>query len=411
MRNIRIILCLIAIALALPVEGLAKVFLTVKNPGQRQRMEVVAFNIHDIWAALEKQEGTPLIVRNAYRQQIPSQATTDGHLLIEASVQPQGTATFTVEAGKPMTYECFANGQLYKKRVDDFTWENDKCAYRAYGPALQKTGEQAFGFDVWLKSTPYLDVEKRYARVFQGTIDVNALRKQGHRQEADSTVLATSLHLEHGTGLDCYNVGPSLGCGTPAVLLGDSLVMPWCYESFKVLENGPLRFSAEFIYPTKKIGKETLQEHRLVRLSKGSYFNEITVWFEGLKKKSRIDVCGGLVVHTDRASDLTLANDHIAYTDPTDNLKRHNFEIYVGVLFPDGADETRFVEDTHHVKQGIVGNAVGIKRGLRAGEKLTYWFGAAWNQSGIPDREAWDAQIKRFLSDCKTPLALDIVKK
>ena len=237
--RIKFLLCLLALALATPLAGRPKVVLSVSNPGNSQRAEVVSFDIRKIWQALDVPEGTPLIVRNAFRQQVASQAGADGSLLIETSVLPRGTAAYTVEAGKPMAYEPFVGGKSYPWRVDDFAWENDKCAYRAYGPALQKTGEQAYGIDIWLKSTPHLDVEKRYESERRGLAEAAALRKQGRAQEADSVLLATTYHRDHGTGLDCYKVGPSLGCGTPAVLLGDSLVLPWCFERYEVKENGP----------------------------------------------------------------------------------------------------------------------------------------------------------------------------
>lgn len=275
----------------------------------------------------------------------------------------------------------------------------------------KKTGEQAYGIDIWLKSTPYLDVEKRYDSERRGLAEAAALRKQGRAQEADSVLLATTYHRDHGTGLDCYKVGPSLGCGTPAVLLGDSLVLPWCFERYEVKENGPLRFSVELTYPAKRIDKEMLREHRLISLSKGDYFNRMTVWYEGMKKKSQIDVCGGLVVHTKRTADLTLADDFIAYTDPTDNDTRHNFEIYVAVVFPDGINETRLIRDPRHERQGIVGNAIGVKRGLTAGATFTYWFGASWHKSGTADQAAWLSQIKRFVSNQRQPLQLSISKK
>lgn len=407
----RFLLYIISLAFALPAFGQTKARLTVKTIGTVPRQEVVAFNAADVWKTLGVKEGTPLIVRNAYRQQVTSQVTYDRKLLVEVSVLPGITTKFTVEAGEPMKYERFVDGQLYKWRVDDFTWENDKCAYRAYGPALQKTGEKAFGFDVWLKSTPYLDVEKRYARVYQGNFDVNALRKAGKKAEADSVVLATSLHLDHGTGLDCYNVGPSLGCGTPALMLGDSIVLPWCYESCNVLDNGPLRFSIELVYPATQVGKLSVKEHRLVSLSKGSYFNEISVWYEGLGKKQSVDVCGGVVVHTNLDSDLTLAKDYIAYVDPTDSPWRHNFHIYTAVLFPDGECKTMFVKENLYKKCGIVGNAVGVRRGLKKDEKFTYWFGASWPQSGTGSQKVWLAQIQQFLDACRQPLVTDIEKQ
>lgn len=117
------------------------------------------------------------------------------------------------------------------------------------------------------------------------------------------------------------------------------------------------------------------------------------------------------MVHTKRTADLTLADDFIAYTDPTDNAARHNFEIYVAVVFPDGINETRLIRDPHHERQGIIGNAIGVKRGLKADATFTYWFGASWHKSGTADQAAWLSQIKRFVSNQRQPLQLSISKK
>ena len=115
-----------------------------------------------------------------------------------------------------------------------------------------------------------------------------------------------------------------------------------------------------------------------------------------------------VVVHTPDAKDLTLGPDYIIYDDPTDSYDRHNFHIYTALLFPEGDVKTRFVADRVHQKQGIYGNAVGVKRGVRSGERFNYWFGASWCQSGTPDHDFWVMQVKRFLQNAKQPIKTDI---
>ena len=407
MRNLK---CIFALLMAL-VSGMAtvsaKVMLTVNNPTGEQRSEVVAFDAGKVWQQLGVEKGSPLVVRDLYGLEVASQVTHDGKLLVDAMVLPKGVAKFSVEAGNPREFVNYCCGKLYAWRVDDFTWENDKCSYRAYGPALQRTGEKAFGIDVWLKSVPYPDVDRRYTTVREGHRQAGILEKQGHKDAADSLRREVSLHLDHGTGLDCYNVGPSLGCGTPAIMLGDSIVMPYCYKTFRILDEGPLLFTLELVYPTVKIGKQNVTEHRIISLAKGSYFNKMTVWYEGLAKP--VDVAGGVVVHTDNPYDLKLESDFVAYTDPTDSPEKHNFQIYVATLFPDGVDKTMFVKDPWHKKAGIVGNAVGVKHGVRNGERFTYYFGAAWCQSGIANQRAWHEQVREAIANYRQPLLTDVV--
>lgn len=407
MQNLKCIFALLlAIASSLATAS-AKVMLSVKNPGQDQRQEVVAFDAAKIWQMLGVEEGSPLVVKDLYGLQVASQTTYDKRLLVDASVLPGGNAKFSVEAGSTgKQFVDYACGRLYAWRVDDITWENDKCSYRAYGPALQRTGEKAYGIDVWLKSTPYPDVEKRYAVVYNGHKTANVLEKNGNKAKADSLRREVSLHLDHGTGLDCYNVGPSLGCGTPAIMLGDSIVMPYCYETYRILDNGPLLFTLELVYPTVKIGTQNITEHRVISLAKGSYFNKMTVWYEGLAKP--VDVAGGVVVHTDNPYDIKLESDFVAYTDPTDSPEKHNFQIYVAVLFPDGVDKTTYVKDPWHKKAGIMGNAIGVKHGVKPGERFSYYFGAAWCQSGIANQRVWHEQVRQSLDDYRHPLITEV---
>ena len=396
------------LALLSVLAGNAKVVLTATNPSVTQRQEVVAWDARQVWNKLGVSAGSDLIVKNPYGQTVTYQITHDGRLLLDVSVRPNGTATFTVEQGNRSDFKSYVEGKYYAWRMDDITWENDIAAYRVYGPALQRSGEQAYGIDVWLKSTKELDVDHRYSVTWQSNIDKAFFRSINNQEGVDFVDRATSFHLDHGQGLDCYNVGPSLGCGTPAVLLGDSLVMPYCYKDYKILDNGPLEFCLELVYPTVEINGQQVTEHRIISLAKGSNFNRMTVWYEGFNKP--MDIAGGFVVHTAEAKDLTLGKTYIAYNDPTDSAEKHNFQIYVAALFTDGDVRTRFVEDRHHRTQGIYGNAVGVKRGVESGQRFTYWFGASWCQSGTPDSDFWKMQIQRFEQNLKVPIKTAITQ-
>lgn len=58
---------------------------------------------------------------------------------------------------------------------------------------------------------------------------------------------AISYHIDHGYGMDCYAVGPTLGCGTAALMAGDTIIYPYCYRTQEILDNGPLRFTVNRI--------------------------------------------------------------------------------------------------------------------------------------------------------------------
>lgn len=401
---VRLLTCCSLIFLPMVSRG-QKVNITVSNSTSEQRSEVVEIDARKVYQRLQSAYGSPLIVRNAFGQQVASQLTSDSLLLVDAAVFPKRKTTFTVTKGVPRNFKSVVDGQLYAWRVDDFTWENDRCAYRAYGPALQRTGEKAFGIDVWLKSVPYLVVADRYANVYAANQEEKRLRKIGETEAADSIKRDFSLHLDHGNGLDCYNVGPTLGCGAPALMNGDSIVMPYCFCSYRVLDNGPLRFRAEFVYqPTDVNGEKGLVEHRLITLDKGSSFNRVTVWYENQRRPHPF--CSGFVVHDEGSETVHLGRNFVEYADPTDNPSGHGFQIYVAALFPKGKVRSRLLKNTR-LGKGIVGHAI-CETTIRPNEKVTYYFGAGWIGSGISNQKAWQLEISSFMEELYKPLGVNV---
>ena len=158
----------------------------VSNPDRMQRQEVVGVSVIDVYHRLGVKAGTPLVVKNALGQEVASQITYDGLLLMDAAVRPRGTAKFTVAVGQPSSFENICFGRQYPERVDDIAWENDRTAYRIYGPALQRNHERAFGVDVWVKNTPELEVEKRYATELSNHPRIQQLRLRERKMKLSS---------------------------------------------------------------------------------------------------------------------------------------------------------------------------------------------------------------------------------
>lgn len=391
----------------------------VNNPTAAQRQELVELNMADVKAKLANatpKKGEAYIVKNKRGQQIGSQITHDGKLLIDASVRPHGSATYYISIGKPYQQKVWATGALYKIRKDDIAWENDRCAYRIYGPALQRSGERSFGTDIWVKNTPDTVVYNRYKIDHEGNIlgdkidkkakaaKTEAQRKalQAQSREVDIT---TSFHLDHGNGLDPYRVGATVGLGAPSLMIGKEQVLPYCYKDYKILDNGPLRFSVELTYNPSTVGDmQNVVEHRIISLDKGSNFNKMTVWYEGLTHPT--DFATGFPIHEEDTETKTLAKDYVSYADPTDNIEVNNSQVYVGVLFPYGIDNTYYqLFDQKH--DGATGHALGLKRGLKNGEKYSYYFGAAWSKYDVRSYGEWQLRIKEYLEALKTPLNIE----
>ena len=374
---------------------------TVTNPTDQQRQELVELDFD----AIVSQLGTSFKVINAVRQEVPYQLTYDKKLLLDVSVRPGGQATFVIVPGKPRPVTSVVYGRQYPERVDDIAWENDRGAYRLYGPALQRSGERAFGNDVWVKNTPDLEVEKRYALELSNHATVQALRQAGNTAAADSLEELTTYHFDHGHGLDCYKVGPSLGCGAPALLDEGKIVFPYCYTSYEILDNGPLRFTVSLTYETKDFHGDRITEHRLLSLDKGSNFNRQTVWYEGATKP--IDVASGVVIHNEDTTSIKMGGNWTLYADPTDNPAGQNFQIYVGVVFPYDEVETLFVPNAGNVG-GIHGHALVVRRGVQPGQRVTYYWGSAWSKYDCRNMSEWSARASTLQNSLKQPLKVTI---
>ena len=368
-----------------------KAVLTFSNESNQQRQEVVEVDYQTLCRQLGISTEEQIVIENAAGQEVSYQKTYDGKLLLYLSLHPYGKAVYTIIKGRPATSKSYVKGKMYSIRKDDLAWENDLGIYRVYGPALQKTGERSFGTDVWVKNTPELVMDDRYQKDYDGNIMEDSLRKAGQKVALDDIDRSTSFHLDHGNGMDAYGVGPSLGCGAPALMKNGKLVFPYCYKTYQIHDNGPLRFTVELAYAPNADG---ITEHRIISLDRGSHFNRMTVWYDGIKKPTTL--AAGVVLHSN--DNLVLGKNYVQYADPTDNPKLHQSQVYVAVLFPEGVSETCLLEDEMNHGIGIVNNYQGAP--------YTYYFGSAWSRYDIRSQAQWQLAIDEFLA--RTPIKYSI---
>ena len=373
----------------------SNVLLTFSNESDQQRQEVVEVDLQAVCQQLGISTDEEFVIENTAGQEIGYQKTYDGKLLLYISLHPNAKASYTVSKGKPAEAKSFVFGKMYTSRKDDITWENDLGIYRVYGPALQNTGEQSFGIDVWVKNTPDLVVEDRYQKDYDGNLLEDSLRKAGQKVALREIDQRTSFHLNHGNGMDAYGVGPSLGCGAPALLKNDQLVFPYCYQTYQIHDNGPLRFTVELTYAPNADG---ITEHRIISLDRGSHFNRMKVWYDGIEKP--MTLVSGIVLHSD--DHLILGKDYVLYADPTDNPNLHQSQIYVAVLYPEGVSETKMLKGEQNHGLGIVSKYQGAP--------YTYYFGSAWSLYDVRSQAQWQMIADEFLSNLKQPLTYHITK-
>ena len=380
--------------------GTKAVQLTISNESNEFRQQVVELDAGEVYARLGIQGGRQFIVYDPAGLELPYQLTYDGKVLVDAGVSPHSRLVLTLRKGIPQVFKTVCYGRIYPERKDDYAWENDRGAYRVYGPALQRSGERSFGTDVWSKNTPELVVEQRYWMEDVLMMPIVESQRSQNRQRGDSIYRLHSYHNDHGRGMDLYKVGATLGCGAPALMQGDDLVYPYCFADYEVLDNGPLRTTVLLNYHKSSFQGDSITEHRIISLDKGSNFNRITVWYTGMKKPARL--ASGVVIHSEDKENIVLGKDFVAYADPTDNPRVNSSQLFVATLYPTTEVQTRkllFPQPSG----GSEGHALGIVDNYR-GERFTYYFGSAWSKYDVRTFDEWQQRIGWTLRSLRQPL-------
>ena len=132
------------------------------------------------------------------------------------------------------------------RRMDDILWENDKMAFRAYGPALKNSVENS-GIDVWAKTVPYPVIDKWLEGSFSS---------------------GKSYHKDWGEGCDSYKVADSVGLGGTGIWKNGKLYKSDVYKTADVIwqSEDKLKFVLTYHYD---IDGEKITEIKTVTLAVG----------------------------------------------------------------------------------------------------------------------------------------------
>lgn len=346
MKKIFILAAIALMGFASCADSKQSMTVTVTNPLALERTgEMVEVPMSDVTAKLQLADTAQIVVLGEDGQQVPYQVTYDEKVVFPATVKANGTATYTVQSGTPDPYNVIACGRYYPERLDDVAWENDLGGYRAYGPALQKRGERGFGYDLFTKyNTTEPILESLYAEELdkEKRARIAELKKTDPKAAAELQN-AISYHIDHGYGMDCYAVGPTLGCGTAALMAGDTIIYPYCYRTQEILDNGPLRFTVKLEFnPLTVRGDSNVVETRVITLDAGSYLNKTVVSYTNLKEA--MPVTTGIVLREpDGVVTADAANGYITYVDPTTDRSGGNGKIFIGAAFPSLVKEAKTV--------------------------------------------------------------------
>lgn len=350
----------------------------ISNPTSLDREnEIVEIAWEDVQQKLALTGNKKIIITDGSKQQVAYQLVTSGTdsvklLILPVSVKAGQKATFQISEGVPDEFQPLVYGRLVPERKDDFAWENNRVAFRVYGPALQATGEISNGMDFWTKKTDSLIIDKWYKNDLAGI---------------------ASYHQDHGEGLDFYKVGRTLGLGMSAPFNQDTLILGKNFVNAQILDNGPLRITIKFSYEPYDVLGKSVNETRIISLDAYSRINKVTNIFE--VDSANMEVATGIVMIANKPEVTYGVNSGIiAYEVPADSL---NGTIYTGVIHPGGFGVIK-VADGHYL---------GLNS-YRVGTPYTYYVGGGWSKAGFNTFDEWTKFLNEQKDKLTSPLKVEI---
>lgn len=388
----------------------------VSNPVDLDRQaEIVEIDMDDVVEGLSLSEGETFIIKDHLNKELPYQITNDDKLIFPVCIPAGKTLDFAICKGVPSAYQTKACGNHYPGRDDDIAWENDIVGFRMYG----HKDDVASGYDVFVKrgtDLPVLpsfyaaevsssDAWKRYYELLEND------EKAAFRFKMDSL----SYHVDHGYGMDCYGVGPTLGAGVAALKdKGGNIIYPFCFDTFEILDNGPLRFALKLTYRPFSIDSDRdVVETRIITLDVGSHLNRTEVSYQNLTERK--DIVAGIVLQDNKGNEISDAeNGYIAYPAPSINVDStqvvDNGTIFVGHAYPDMVKEAGtfyFSTEESSMRNGTKGHVLSISE-YCPGESFIYYWGAAWDHFDMKSYDEWKDYLSDFSVQIRNPLKVTI---
>ncbi len=377
-------LCLLAGGGFAHAAGARRAIVAVSNPTDLDRPEeILEIPLAEIRTRIAGHATRFGVTNLANHRNLPVQldsSKADGaadRLLVLVNLAPHQTVRLSIHAAyNPAQSKPWVFGRAVPEHKDDFAWENDKVAYRAYGPALQATDETGSGIDVWSKRVPDLVVNTWYRRDAEGQRTHNP---------------ALSYHKDTGQGLDSYEVGPTRGCGGTGVWKDGRLLTSKNYASAVVLAAGPIRFRVRIRYAPWQAGGAEVSEEKIISLDAGSHLNRIesTFSFNGAESGQW---AAGLATHAGFHATPLAEESLVSVWEPLTD--------------PDagGVGTGMVLEPGKTGRITLTGSNALLLLPAVSGAPVVYYAGATWSKSDVPDEAAWIAYLHAFRERLQHPL-------
>jgi unsaturated rhamnogalacturonyl hydrolase len=296
----------------------------------------------------------------------------------------------------PPIVKTFA--RFVPERADDFAWESDRIAHRAYSLALiPKEGTISSGPDVWIKKNRELTVDAMYR--------------------------TKHYHEDNGEFMDDYRVGKSRGCGGVGIWDGQKLYTSSNYRSWKLITTGPIRSEFELTYDAWDAAGRKISETKRYSIDAGSWMTRAQSIFASTDN-SPLTVGVGLAERacpTNRVEFFAhdQAKGWLTYWQPEDQPKGTTA---VAIVLPknsvqefttdnpamsDAVKHANVPQPTHEGYPAIR-NRLAIAQ-AEIGKPFEYYLGACWDRSGdFTNHDQWEAYVKRFAERRDQPLQVTV---
>lgn len=363
----------------------------VKNTLNFSRNEVVSISVDQLKSFLNKNKESDLRIKDSNNKYLPIQwIDYDGdgkndELLFQANIDAKKTNSYTIVADEktliPET-KVSTYSRLVPERADDYTWENDKIAFRVYGPKGQQEALQGVkgstlssGVDIWLKRTDQPIINKWY---------------KGYLTDP------MYYHKDtRGEGYDPYQVGDSRGTGGIGIWVNEKLQVSQNFVSSKTIAEGPLRTVFELTYnPWSEFG---VKETKRISLDLGSNFSKFESNFQVEKQVPNYTI--GITLHKNEGeAKLNDKNGYYFHWEKIDDA-------FVGegvVVDPKIVEKSvAFKSETPDQSNLLVVT--------KPQNKLTYYAGFAWQKSRqIQTQKDWETLLQKQSQMIANPLIIQI---
>ena len=308
-------------------------------------------------------------------------------LIFQSDFNPNESKHFHIEGtlekiDKPES-EIRTFARFVPERIDDFAWENDKVAFRTYGPRAQEITESgepggtlSSGIDCWLKRVDYPIINKWY------------------KQDLEEGI---SYHEDQGEGLDNYHVGASRGTGGIGIWMDGQLATSKNYKTWKIIANGPIRTIFELDYGTWEAGDLKVDEVKRISIDLGSNLFKNTLLIGNPDDLPNIAM--GITLH-EKTGEVKIEKEAgwFRYWEPYFDSE------FSAAIVVDPAQIQEAID--HRVEAADLSNLLVV---CDPAEELTYYAGFAWGKSKqfeLP--EGFDKYLSDYSRRLASPLMIDI---